>query len=90
MAKDKQKFDARNKHFPGELLRHKKHGYIVQLVGKRDFKRELKLIKGPVPYSSFTFRYSDEPGALGYVAPCTLNSQFESLGPAAKILFTDK
>jgi hypothetical protein len=91
MAKDKQKFDRRNKHFPGELLRHKKHGYVVKLVGKgrEGFGRTVQLVHGVVPPNSMTFHYLDQPGATGFVATCTLNQSFESLGPAAKILFTD-
>ena len=91
MAHNKSKFDPRNKHFPGELLRHKKHGYIVKLIGKdeRGWRRIIELVRGPVPESSFTFNSFDEAGATGHVAPCTLNQSFESLGPGAKILFTE-
>ena len=91
MARDKQKFDKRNKHFPGELLRHKKHGYIVKLVGKdhNGWKRVIELIRGPVPKASFTFGEYAEPGTTGVVAPVTLNMCFESLGPGAKILFSN-
>lgn len=91
MAHDKQKFDKRNKHFPGELLKHKKHGYIVKLIGKceKGWRREIELIRGPVPKASFTFSDYAEPGAIGTVAPVTLNMCFESLGPGAKILFSN-
>ena len=92
MAHDRQKFDKRNKHFPGELLKHKKHGYIVRLVGKgeRGWGRVIELVRGPVPKASFTFGPEAEPGALGQVAPVTLNMCFEALGPGAKILFSNE
>ena len=91
MAKDKHGFDKRAKYKVGTLLRHKKYGFIVKLIGKDDngWRRKLEFVSGVVPPNTFTFYAPGEPGATGTVAPCTLNMQYEELGPGAKILFCE-
>jgi hypothetical protein len=91
MANDKTKFNRENKHFSGELLRHKKHGYVVKLVddGRKGFGRTVQLVHGAIPPYSMPFHYLDQPGDTSFVATCILDHSFESLNPAAKILFTD-
>lgn len=89
MAKDKYGFDMRAKHKVGDLLRHKKYGFIVKLVGKASYGRRcLEFVSGTVPENTYTFYSPGIPGTQGEVATCTLNMQYESLGPGAKILFS--
>ena len=91
MAKDKHGFDMRSKHKVGDLLRHKKYGFIVRVKGKsRDYgRKELEFVSGNVPENTYTFCSPGRPGDIGSVAACTLTMQYESLGPGAKILFTE-
>lgn len=90
MPKDSHGFDLRCKYKVGAVLRHKKHGYIVRVNGRSTYysnRRLIELLRGPVPNNSYIFSTYDNIGDVSDIAACTLNSQFEYLGPAAEVLF---
>lgn len=84
----------------GDMFKHKKHGFVVQIIGAGEWRdiRKVKVIKGQVPLSLLKARGKTYFGngfdineyGVGYEMEynvCSLAAVFERFGKAGRILF---
>lgn len=100
VALAKGEIGPRSTYQKGDMFVHKKHGFLVQIIGAGEWRdvRKVKVLKGVVPDSlkkargMGTWVWADdknEPIEMEYNTT-SLSAVFSRLGPASRVLYGEK
>jgi len=103
VALEKYEIGPRSTYQKGDMFKHNKHGFIVQIIGAGEWRdiRRVKVVSGKVPISLLKARggtyfghgFDENEYSVGYEMEyntCSLSACFTRLGPAGRILFGEK
>lgn len=96
----KGEIGPRSTYQKGDMFRHKKHGFIVQIVGAGEWRdiRKVKVVSGEVPVTLlkarggnyFGYGFDPKEYGVGYEMEyntTSLSALFKRLGPASRVLY---